>query len=71
MEFKYTKRILVSKVTKVAKKYVIAIFFKLCIVSIAEKYRPKPGVEPSVSCLTYERSNKLSYPNHIQCASCE
>ena len=22
---------------------------------IAEKYRPKPGVEPRVSCLTYER----------------
>ena len=22
---------------------------------IAEKYRPKPGVEPMVSCLTYER----------------
>ena len=22
---------------------------------IAEKYRPKPGVEPMVTCLTYER----------------
>ena len=22
---------------------------------IAEKYRPEPGVEPRVSCLTYER----------------
>ena len=23
---------------------------------IAEKYGPKPGVEPMVSCLTYERA---------------
>ena len=34
---------------------------------IAEKYRPKPGVKPMVSCLTYDRAwYKLSYPDRIQ-----
>ena len=39
----------------------VGVYVWECVCTIAEKYKPDPGVEPKVPRLTYERSNQLNY----------